>query len=388
MHYLLSDWGKTIDFFPLTLSRPLSEMRWGVLTIEAQWKQWLGDGVFYYHTLAHLHERYPHYIPQKNHVVINASVFPTRELAQAVRQLRPGEELKAHGIVLAKMVGGDSQKVERSIHFEEYPVYSLNQLTDLWSTLTEVLPISIGYITEGRKSTSLHPSNTLIGKHPVFLEEGAAVYGAVLNTQNGPIYIGKDALVMEGALIRGPFALGEGGVVKMGAKIYGPTVVGPFCKVGGELNNVNLHSYSNKGHDGYLGNAAIGQWCNLGANTTNSNLKNTFEEVRLYSYRTKRFEPTGLQFCGLVMGDHSKAAIGTLFNTGTVIGFSSNVFSNGFPRNFVPSFKWGGAQGLSTYQLDKAKRTADEMMKRRGLVLDAKEEALFDYLFNEIHLWE
>ena len=193
---------------------------------------------------------------------------------------------------------------------------------------------------------------------------------------------------MEGALIRGPFALGDSAVVKMGAKIYGPSVVGPCCKVGGELNNVNLHSYSNKGHDGYLGNAVIGQWCNLGANTTNSNLKNTLEEVRLYSYRTRRFEPTGMQFCGLVMGDHSKTAIGTLFNTGTVVGFSSNVFSNGFPRNFVPSFKWGGAQGLSTYQLEKAKRTAEEMMKRRGLPFDTIEERLFDFLFKHIDAWE
>lgn len=382
MHYILSDYDRSIDFFPLTLSRPIAELRFGVLTVAEQWKRLIGQGVFHYDTLPHLHQKYEHFVPQKEHVVINAAVYPTKELAQAISELKPGQLLKANGLEIARKVGDQAQEWS-SVNFEEHAVYFLHQLTDLFTLLDKVLPQSIEELIGQRKSFPLHPSNTVIGKHTVFLEEGAEVYGSILNTQNGSIYIGKNALVMEGALIRGPFALGTSAVVKMGAKIYGPSVVGPYCKVGGELNNVNLHSYSNKGHDGYLGNAVIGQWCNLGANTTNSNLKNTLEEVRMYSYRTRRFEPTGLQFCGLVMGDHSKTAVGTLFNTGTVVGFSSNVFSNGFPRNFIPSFKWGGAQGLSIYPLDKAKRTAEEMMKRRGLQLDAKEEALFDFLFKQ-----
>lgn len=382
MHYILSDYDRSIDFFPLTLSRPIAELRFGVLTIAEQWKQLIGQGIFHYDTLPHLHQKYEHFIPQKEHVVINAAVYPTKELAQAISELKAGQLLRANGFEIARKVADHAQEWS-SVNFEEHAVYFLHQIADLFALLDKVLPQSIEEIIGQRKSFPLHPSNTVIGKHKVFLEEGAEVYGSILNTQNGSIYIGKNALVMEGALIRGPFALGTSAVVKMGAKIYGPSVVGPFCKVGGELNNVNLHSYSNKGHDGYLGNAVIGQWCNLGANTTNSNLKNTLEEVRMYSYRTGRFAPTGLQFCGLVMGDHSKTAIGTLFNTGTVVGFSSNVFSNGFPRNFIPSFKWGGAQGFSTYPLDKAKRTAEEMMKRRGLQLDAKEEALFDFLFKQ-----
>lgn len=382
MHYILSDYDRSIDFFPLTLSRPIAELRFGVLTIAEQWKQLIGQGIFHYDTLPHLHQKYEHFIPQKEHVVINAAVYPTKELAQAISELKAGQLLRANGFEIARKVADHAQEWS-SVNFEEHAVYFLHQIADLFALLDKVLPQSIEEIIGQRKSFPLHPSNTVIGKHKVFLEEGAEVYGSILNTQNGSIYIGKNALVMEGALIRGPFALGTSAVVKMGAKIYGPSVVGPFCKVGGELNNVNLHSYSNKGHDGYLGNAVIGQWCNLGANTTNSNLKNTLEEVRMYSYRTGRFAPTGMQFCGLVMGDHSKTAIGTLFNTGTVVGFSSNVFSNGFPRNFIPSFKWGGAQGFSTYPLDKAKRAAEEMMKRRGLQLDAKEEALFDFLFKQ-----
>lgn len=387
MHYILSDYDRSIDFFPLTLSRPIAELRFGALTVADHWKRLIVEGVFHYDTLAHLQEKYEQYIPQKTHVVINAAVFPTRDLAQAITELKPGQRLVANGLEIARKVGEQAHEWSR-VNFEVHAVHHLKQVADLFALLHSVLPLSIEELMGQRKSAVLHPSNTVIGRHPVFLEEGAEVYGAILNTQNGPIYIGQNALVMEGALIRGPFALGDSAVVKMGAKIYGPSVVGPFCKVGGELNNVNMHSYSNKGHDGYLGNAVIGQWCNLGANTTNSNLKNTLDEVRLYSYRTRRFEPTGMQFCGLVMGDHSKTAIGTLFNTGTVVGFSSNVFSNGFPRNFVPSFKWGGAQGLSTYQLEKAKRTAEEMMKRRGLPFNTIEEGLFDFLFKHIDAWE
>jgi UDP-N-acetylglucosamine diphosphorylase/glucosamine-1-phosphate N-acetyltransferase len=387
MHYILSDYNRSIDFFPLTLSRPVAELRFGVLTIAEQWKRLIGQGIFHYDTSPHLHEKYEHYLPQKEHVVINAAVYPTSELAKAIRELKAEQILKANGLEIARKVGDQTQEWS-NVNFEEHSVYFLHQLADLFALLGKVLPHSIEELIGQRKSFPLHPSNTVIGKHKVFLEKGAEVYGAILNTQNGPIYIGENALVMEGALIRGPFALGDSAVVKMGSKIYGPSVVGPFCKVGGELNNVNMHSYSNKGHDGYLGNAVIGQWCNLGANTTNSNLKNTMEEVRMYSYRTRRFEPTGLQFCGLVMGDHSKTAVGTLFNTGTVVGFSSNVFSNGFPRNFIPSFKWGGAQGLSTYPIEKAKRTAVEMMKRRDVQLDTIEEALFDYLFKHKDSWE
>lgn len=387
MHYVLSDFGKTTDFFPLCLSRPLSELRFGVLTIAEQWKGLIPDGFFCYDTLPHLAPWYPPLSSEKEHVVLNGSVFPTQAMAAAVRSLAADEVLVQGTIEIARRIKPDSRDINRIV-FEDHPVVELVQPSDLFSKLDLVLSDAIQAHIQHKKSEALHPSCCVIGKHPVFIDHGAIAYAATFNTENGPIYIGKNALVMEGSLVRGPFVLGDSGVVKMGAKIYGPSVVGPYSKVGGELNNVTIHSYSNKGHDGYLGNAVIGKWCNLGANTTNSNLKNTFEEVRLYRYSSRRFEPTGLQFCGLIMGDHSKTAIGTMLNTGTVIGFSTNVFSSGFPRNFIPSFKWGGAQGLSEYRLDKAKRTAEEMMKRRDVSFAAKEEALFDTLHELIPQWE
>lgn len=387
MHYVLSDFGKTTDFFPLCLSRPLSELRFGVLTIAEQWKGLIPDGFFCYDTLPHLAPWYSPLSSEKEHVVLNGSVFPTQAMAAAVMGLAADEVLVQGTIEIARRIKPDSRDINRIV-FEDHPVVELVQPSDLFSKLDLVLSDAIQAHIQHKKSEALHPSSCVIGKHPVFMDDGAIAYAATFNTENGPIYIGKNALVMEGSLIRGPFVLGDSGVVKMGAKIYGPSVVGPYSKVGGELNNVTIHSYSNKGHDGYLGNAVIGQWCNLGANTTNSNLKNTFEEVRLYRYSSRRFEPTGLQFCGLIMGDHSKTAIGAMLNTGTVIGFSTNVFSSGFPRNFIPSFKWGGAQGLSEYRLDKAKRTAEEMMKRRDVSFAAKEEALFDTLHELIPQWE
>ena len=387
MHYVLSDFGKTIDFFPLCLSRPLSELRFGVHTIADQWRGLIPEGFFCYDTLPHLAPWYPPLSVEKEHVLLNGSIFPTQAIAAAVLRLATDEVLVQGDIEIARRTQPKPQEVKRIV-FEDHPVVELAQPSDLFSKLDLVLSEAIQAHIQHQKSEALHPSCCVIGKHPVFMDEGAVAYAATFNTENGPIYIGKNALVMEGSLIRGPFVLGDSGVVKMGAKIYGPTVIGPYSKVGGELNNVVIHSYSNKGHDGYLGNAVIGQWCNLGANTTNSNLKNTFEEVRLYRYSSRRFEPTGLQFCGLIMGDHSKTAIGTVLNTGTVIGYSTNVFSSGFPRNFIPSFKWGGAQGLSEYRLDKAKRTAEEMMKRRNVSFAPQEDALFDTLHELIPQWE
>ncbi|MEO1714969.1 MAG: glucose-1-phosphate thymidylyltransferase, partial [Bacteroidota bacterium] len=237
-------------------------------------------------------------------------------------------------------------------------------------------------LTRNRLSEALPESNTLIGpKNQLFIEPGASVEGAILNTKTGPIYIGKDAAVMEGAIIRGPFALGNNGVVKLGAKVYGPTTIGPFAKIGGEVNNSVLFGYSNKGHDGFLGNSVIGEWCNLGADTNNSNLKNNYAEVRAWNYKLEGFIPTGLQFCGLIMGDHSKCGINTMFNTGTVVGVSANIFGAGFPRNFVPSFTWGGPSGMSTYRVKKAFETAERVMVRRKKELDKVERDILEHVF-------
>jgi UDP-N-acetylglucosamine diphosphorylase/glucosamine-1-phosphate N-acetyltransferase len=236
-------------------------------------------------------------------------------------------------------------------------------------------------LTKDRDSESLSGTVNVFGDHPVFIEHGAKLEYVTLNTSNGPIYIGKNAEVMEGSLIRGPFALCENANVKLGAKIYGPTTVGPHSKVGGEVNNSILMGYSNKGHDGFLGNSVLGEWCNIGADSNTSNLKNNYAEVRLWDYQTEGFAKTGLQFCGLMMGDHSKCGINTMFNTGTVVGVSANIFGSGFPRNFVPSFSWGGSKGFVTYKTNKAYEVAEKVMERRGQTLTEQDKGILDHVY-------
>jgi UDP-N-acetylglucosamine diphosphorylase/glucosamine-1-phosphate N-acetyltransferase len=237
-------------------------------------------------------------------------------------------------------------------------------------------------LTKGRKSQPLNNSCRNIGKGKIFIEEGASANDTTFNTTTGCIYIGKDAEVMEGSVVRGPFALCEHSVLKMSSKIYGATTIGPHSKVGGEVNNSVVFGYSNKAHDGFLGNSVIGEWCNLGADTNNSNLKNNYANVKLWNYSGENFIDTGLQFCGLIMGDHSKCGINTMFNTGTVAGVSSNIFGSGFPRNFIPSFSWGGAQGFTTYRFEHAIETAQLVMQRRNTELTDNDKDILKYIFD------
>ncbi|MGB5377381.1 putative sugar nucleotidyl transferase, partial [Muriicola sp.] len=267
------------------------------------------------------------------------------------------------------------------------PLIRVQNTWDIFSRNGEALQQDFDLITKGRKSAPISNTNRLISPENIFLEEGAKVEYSILNASEGPIYLGKNSEVMEGNMIRGGFALCEHAVVKMGAKIYGPTTVGHYGKVCGEINNSVIFGYSSKGHDGYLGNSVLGEWCNIGADTNNSNLKNNYAKVRLWNYTTERFEQTGLQFCGLMMGDHSKTAINTMFNTGTVIGINCNIFVPGFPRNFVPSFSWGGASGFSTYQTSKAFEAAEVMMARRGRTFDENEAAIMEHVFELTKKW-
>jgi UDP-N-acetylglucosamine diphosphorylase/glucosamine-1-phosphate N-acetyltransferase len=242
-------------------------------------------------------------------------------------------------------------------------------------------------LIEGRKSQPIPPGNHVISPENIFIEEGAKLAYCTLNASTGPIYIGKNAEIMEGSLIRGGFALCEGAQVKLGAKIYGPTTVGPYCRVGGEINNSVLFGYTNKAHDGFLGNSVLGEWCNIGADSNNSNLKNNYEPVRLWSYETENFAETGLQFCGLMMGDHSKCGINTMFNTGTVVGVSATIFGSGFPRNFIPSFSWGGAGGFTTYVTQKAFETAKIVMSRRNVAFTEEDAAILEHVFEMTKKW-
>lgn len=378
MHIILSDFDETSRFYPLTLSRPIAELRFGITTLKEKWTDSLKAGVFSYDTAEHLTPYFSKAPENSAAIVINATIVPSAELAECILQLKEGQQLMWQKVCLA-YVRPDNFDGDRSgfegVSFEG-ELIRLNHITDLFSKLDKVLIRDFEQVALG-SSAELHPTCTVIGKHPVYISKGASAFATIFNTEEGPIYIGADAKVMEGSILRGPLAIGDFSTVKMGSKIYGATSIGPHCKVGGELNNVSMLAYSNKGHEGFLGNSILGQWCNLGADTNTSNLKNDYGEVKLYDYSAGRFKATGLQFCGLVMGDHSKAGINTMFNTGTVVGFNANIFGAGYPRNFIPSFSWGGPQGMSDYRLDKAMETAERVLQRRSIDFDDREKSLF-----------
>ena len=360
---------------PLTWLRPVCHLRIGALTLAERWERML-DGVATPLTQDYLAEEYPLEVSYDN-LFINASLLPTRELVTAILDLHRGEALTQDDELLAARLDRETlDRLAADGELDELPGYEyegparlLRRPYDLFRLNAECIAGDFALLTAGRASAPLSDTNTVIGTHPVFLEEGARVEAAVINTEDGPVYLGRDAKVMEGCLLRGPLALNAGAVLKMGAKVYGGTTVGPGCKVGGEVSNVVFQGYANKGHDGFVGNAVIGHWCNLGADTNASNMKNNYADVRLWDYTEERFVDTGLQFCGLVMGDHAKCGINTMFNTGTVVGVGANVFGGGFPRNFVPDFSWGGASGQVTYRLDKMLETAERAMARRGRTL-------------------
>jgi UDP-N-acetylglucosamine diphosphorylase/glucosamine-1-phosphate N-acetyltransferase len=383
---LLADDPHRAGLYPLTATRPCAGLRVGIDTLAGRWTRLSGlaAGVHVPHVLR------PAFPPEAapGALVANGRLLPDAELAAAVLALAPGTGLAAEdGSPLAWRCApgaapaedADGHAVPEGIRLEAWtggPVRWLARPWDLFLRNAEALAEDFAGRTAGRASAPLAPDNTVIGEHPVFLEPGAEARGALFDTRNGPVYLDRDAEVMPGCLVRGPVALGRGAVLKMGAKIYGATTIGPGCKVGGEVNNSILQAHSNKAHDGFLGNSVLGAWCNLGADTNNSNLKNDYGPVRVWDEASGAFADSGLQFCGLFMGDHSKAGINTMFNTGTVVGVSANVFGGGFPPKRIPDFAWGGAEGLVPYRLDKALATADRVLARRGLALSEGERAV------------
>lgn len=386
MNFILFDDERYNNFLPLTHTRPVSEMRCGILTIAQKWEHHLLVPMKY-KTAKHLQKKYPFAVSQDN-IFINSGLFPTKELIDAVLTLKPGQSLQKDNMLLATRCNqADAERFDiqeilinsELISFEP-ETKMLSQLWDIFSMNDWAIRDDFERVTNGRSSHSLNATNTLIGNQ-IFIEEGAKVTCSILNSDAGPIYIGKDAEIMEGCIIRGPLALGNHAVLKMGAKIYGATTIGDGCKVGGEVNNSVLFANSSKAHDGFLGNAVLGEWCNLGADTNNSNLKNNYEEVKLWNESKKSFIKTGLQFCGLIMGDHSKSGINTMFNTGTVVGVSCNIYGAGFPRNFIPSFSWGSANGFMEYQLNKASETASKVFARRNIAFDTTEQKIMNHVF-------
>jgi UDP-N-acetylglucosamine diphosphorylase/glucosamine-1-phosphate N-acetyltransferase len=382
MNYILFDGAVRDALLPLTYTRPVADLRIGILTIREKWEQYLG---FTTTTLTeeYLEEKYP-MVEMEQNIMINASFLPSELLVDAISELTENQAIFKDDQIVAFYTTQEHEEVildtYKHIEFNS-DLIQIKNTWDLFSLNEKAIKDDFALITEGRKSQPIPEGVQCLNKKNIFIEEGAEILFSTLNASSGPIYIGKNALVMEGSLIRGPFSLGEDSIIKMGAKIYGGTTIGPYCKVGGEINNSLLFGYSNKGHDGFLGNSVLGEWCNIGADSNNSNLKNNYSEVRLWSYETENFAKTGLQFCGLIMGDHSKCAINTMFNTGTVIGVSSNIYGSNFPRNFVPSFSWGGAAGFSTYQINKAKETANLALKRRDIDFDEKEQRILEHIF-------
>lgn len=359
------------DLLPLTFTRPVAEIRMGILTIAQKWAKQTGSNVFYL-TQEYLQNKYPNAPKGKPVLLVNGGVCPDKDLVLQLNTLSINEALVKNGILIAARVSTTVDAVPSLDFFDSVEEYTgeILEVKFPWCIFrnnAEALIRDYKLLTQGRKSQPISKTNTVLNPENVFIEEGARVECSILNAETGPIYIAHDAEVMEGCMVRGPFSLGEHSTLKMGAKIYGPTTVGPHCKVGGEVNNSVFFSFSNKAHDGFIGNSVIGEWCNLGADTNNSNLKNNYAPVKLWNYRKKGFMNTNLQFCGLIMGDHSKCGINTMFNTGTVVGVCSNIFGDGFPRNFIPSFSWGGAAGFTTHSPHKAFETAEIMMSRRGI---------------------
>ncbi len=387
MNYILFDSFRRDALLPFVYTRPVADIRVGITTIREKWEMLLQTKTSSL-TEDYLGVKYPLKQGKKN-VLINGSVIPTEELVEKIKTLKKGETLSKEDQVIAMYMDpedvdltGDTESAEETVTHMDF--LQLNNTWDIFYHNWKTIISDFELITKGRKSQPLSKTNFITGDSDlIFLEEGAKVEFAFLNTTNGPIYIGKDAEIMEGAKIRGPFALGEHSFVKMDAKIYGGTTIGPHCKVGGELNNVVFFGYSNKAHDGFMGHSVVGEWCNLGADTNTSNLKNTYDSVRLWSYAEESFVSTGLQFCGLMFGDHSKCGINTMFNTGTVVGVSCNIFGSGYQRNFIPSFNWGGTQGFQTFKLNRAFKVAEAMMARRGIEFDKVEKDILAYIFEE-----
>lgn len=362
MHINFFDDDRREHLLPFTFTRPVADIRIGILTIAEKWQQRLDASRIGFVSEDYLSAKYPKL--EGKALWINGSICPTKELAEAVAFL-PEDKKLVHGDLLIAHHG--NVDAEAFI----FPG-SVTQIRDTWDIFTLnglELKRDFDLITVGRQSAEIPSWVKVSGREQIFLEEGAVVEHAFLNAYDGPIYLGKDSLIMDGAMVRGGLALCEHSQLKLGAKVYGPTTIGPHSKMGGELNNVVVFGYSNKAHDGFLGNAVIGEWCNLGADSNNSNLKNNYAEVRIWSYAEKRFAKTGLQFCGLMMGDHSKCGINTMFNTGTVVGVSANIFGSGFPRNYIPSFSWGGAQGFSKFKLAEALDVCRAVYQRRGMEL-------------------
>jgi UDP-N-acetylglucosamine diphosphorylase/glucosamine-1-phosphate N-acetyltransferase len=385
MNYILFDSVIRTNLLPLTFTRPVADIRFGILTMREKWEKYLNSSTSSL-TEDYLSQKYP-LVKANENILINGSICPNEVLVKEVSSLKPGETLVKGETIIAMCLTaetlekfGDSD-TDNTIETNT-ELLQIENTWDIFNLNGMAINEDFALLTKGRKSQPISETNRVVNPGNIFIEQGAKVEFAILNASTGPIYIGRDAEVMEGSKVRGPLALCNNAVLKMDAKVYGPTTIGPFSKVGGEVNQSVIFGYSNKAHDGFLGHSVIGEWCNLGADTNTSNLKNSYEEVKLWSYTEDSFVPTGLQFCGTIMGDHSKCGINTMLNTGTVVGVNANIYGPGYQRNFVPSFSWGGTVGYVDFDLNKAFRIAAAVFERRGKPFNETEKAILREVYN------
>lgn len=391
LNIILFDSDARNHLLPLTATRPMGELRLGILTLREKWERRLNASVSYI-TQEYLQEKYPIRIEDEN-LIVNGAILPTDALCERIEQIGMNEALLHNGELLAARL--DEAQFEALIEDEEVRELqgaeldnniAISQIRHLWE-LTRMNDLAIAsdfaLLTKGRQSQPVSPTNNVLDARNVFLEAEVKMEFCTLNAANGPIYIGRGAEIMEGSVLRGPLAIGAEAIIKMGTRIYGPTTIGPGCRAGGEISRSILLANSNKAHDGYLGDSVLGEWCNIGADTNTSNLKNNYSEIKLWDYEPERFVNTGVQFCGLIMGDHAKCGINTMFNTGTVVGVFANVFGAGYPRNFVPDFAWGGVEsGYRTYRFSDACETAERVMARRNLAFNELDKAILFHVYD------
>jgi UDP-N-acetylglucosamine diphosphorylase/glucosamine-1-phosphate N-acetyltransferase len=386
MNYILFDSSSRSNLLPLTFTRPVADIRFGILTIREKWERFLKTSTSSL-TEAYLTPKFP-LIKAEINMMVNGSICPNTALIKEINQLKEGQMLIKDDTIVAMCLNAESlenyAENDQELDVKETSVdfVKIQNTWDIFHLNDQAIKDDFELLTKGRKSAPISPTNRCVNPENIFIEEGAVVEFSILNASTGPIYVGKNAEIMEGSKVRGSFALCDFAVLKMDAKIYGPTTIGPYSKVGGEVNQSVIFGYTNKTHDGFLGHSVLGEWCNLGADTNTSNLKNTYEEVKLWSYAEDCFVQTGLQFCGTIMGDHTKCGINTMFNTGTVVGVYSNIYGAGFQRNFVPSFSWGGPHGLSDYDMKKAVKTAEVVFARRNKPFDKKEKSILSEIFS------
>lgn len=377
---ILVDHAERDHLLPLTFTRPMAKIRIGIFTIDEKWSNLTGADISF-KTPEYLSKVFPSNYSKEN-VYINGGLLPTTEIISEIEALNENETLMKSGVWLATKSGLKLDDVVLSYQKESTSdIKLINRSWKIFQWNGWAIQQDFDWVKTKRKSQPIPAGVTVIGDD-IFIEEGAVIMTSIINTTTGPVYIGKDAEIMEGALVRGSLALCEHAALKMGAKIYGPSTFGPHCKVGGEVGNSILFGYSNKGHDGYIGNTVIGEWCNLGADTNTSNLKNNYSTVKVHNYALNRSESTESQFCGLTMGDHSKAGINTMFNTGTVCGIFANVFGGDFPHRKIPDFGWGGSTGFKSFRLTDAIEVAQKMMERRGISLTQDWIDIYTHLHN------